>query len=203
MGKDGAHVIKADIMRMITMDARTDTRELLVQYLLAEEGTVQLTPVQLKQLERVEEADRLIRGGRFPRQEDRETILARKYNISRSTARNDLATAEYIFGRSRKRDKNYLMSNHIDFLDQCIKKAQRAGDMRSMVMLIAEKTKAIKELPDYTSANTAPAAIIFNIYSSDINDLTDVEMNADVARKNAMEYLKDRDITDIETEETE
>ena len=76
-----------------------------------------------------------------------------------------------------------------------------AGCIKEAVQLIGEKTKAIKELPDYSTSDTTPAAIIFNRDASTNVNISKIAMDDDKARTVALGFLKKQEITDIEEDE--
>lgn len=191
--------IPANIMRMVTMEARTDNREALVHFLISEPGTVTLTPKQEELLNRAREADRLMQAKRYSRRE-MELLLSDKFNYSIDTARNDMYLAEYIWGNAIKRNKTYLLSSHIDQIDDFIRMARQSGNDKFIEALLDLKTKAIKELPDNNTSDTTPAAIIFNISMDTANLFDGKPITEEEAKKTAGDYLG-KDITDIEHEE--
>lgn len=192
-------VLPAQYMRLVTGEARTDTKDILVQYLVSEPGTVELTQKQQELLERATEADRLMRSGRYSRRQ-MELMLCKKFDYSIDTGRNDLYLAEYLWGNSVKRNKSYLLSNHIDQIDDCIRAARDAGDQKNLAVFMELRGKAIKELSDEDTANTRPAAIIFN-FTMDGNSLFDgAPMTGEAAKKAAADFLG-KDEEEIEFEE--
>ena len=189
-------LLPAQFMRVISGEAKTDIKDILVQYVASEPGTIELTQKQQEQLERAVEADRLMRTRRYSRRQ-MELILAGKFKYSIDTARKDLLLAEHIWGRAVKRNKSYLISNHIDDIDDAIRAAREAGDQKHLAIFMDLKTKALKELSDETASDTTPAAIIMNFTLNQAPALTDNPLNATEARTIAAKYMG-KDIEDIE-----
>lgn len=194
----GAHLLSAELMRMVNLDPKAETKEVLVQYLVSEPGTIELTPKQQEMLERAEEADRLMRKGDYTRME-MEQMLADKFGYSLNTARNDLYLAEHIWGNAHKRNKSYLMSGHIDLIDRLLIAAEQRKDWKNVNFLLAERTRAIKELPERSEGDTTPAAIIFNFGTGTMAEMLGEDMSLEEAHKAASEYLG-KDIEDIDHE---
>lgn len=91
-------------------------------------GKIQLTQDHEKILERWTFADRLIRA-EYMHEYDVPAKLMKEFNISRSTAFEDIRNAKRIFGKVTMEEQVYYSSIHYSYALEEFKKAQRRRDV--------------------------------------------------------------------------
>lgn len=200
----GLQKIPAHITRLMDKgNVKQDLRDVIALYLISEDGAVQLNDEQLKKLERVEEADRLMRSSRWKRLE-MQHLIAKKFKVSLSCARRDLNDAEYIFGNVRKPDKRYQLGKFIDYITDAVEIARQL-DGALWQKLLELQLKAISQIPDEAHTDLSPSVIILNITHEQTRQISDVEISKERARKKAMQVLhngaEDVDYQDIPHEQ--
>lgn len=141
-----------------------NTREMIEQYLIAEEGTVTLTPKQHEILLRWEYADEMIRKDECKRETIAQLIM-RKFGVKRATAYQDIASAESVFASSTPMNKKYRIGLRIEHLERWIAELKGTDDLNKHYLAAdLEKTleKYWKQYPDATVVRS-PKTFVFNI----------------------------------------
>jgi hypothetical protein len=185
--------IPSTLMHQLIAGQELDNREVVINYLVSQKGTVELSELQKDLLDRWETADDLIRSNRYKLTEVAR-VLEKKYQYGLATARRDIADAQYVFNSTNKKNKGYLLALHLDRIDAAIILAMQQNS-RLLPLLFAEYTRAWKELPDDEKGSTTPAAIIFNFTTNHITQLTETEIANETAKAIADKYLKEKGIT--------
>jgi hypothetical protein len=99
---------------------KDSNREAIELYLVSEEGSIDLTDQQKKLLLRWEYADELIRQKEIRDRETQARMIMRKFEVSRTTAFQDIVNAEAIFASSTPLNKKYRIGLRIEFLEKKI-----------------------------------------------------------------------------------
>lgn len=164
-------LIPGNIVRKLGVDAKSSNMEVIVDFLTQEAGTVELNKTQKELLDRWDFADNLIRMRKYKKTEITK-MLMKKFDIGVSTARSDLADAEFVFGSTRKFSKIYHLSNHIDHLEDLIVLAEREGDKDILVKLLYLRMKSIAMMPEEMQKEVNPTKLIFNLTQNNtVNEL--------------------------------
>lgn len=188
-------------LKLMHAEQKVDNLQVIIDYLIADEGTIELSELQQKIYERLDTADNLIRS-RLYKNQTIIRILTKKYNYSPTQARRDIADAQHVFGSVRGSNKKYLLARHVERIEDAMVWAQ-THQPKLIPLLMREYTRAVLSMPDDEKPHTTPAAIIFNISQNNYTQLTGQEMTEDRAGEIAREKIKQLgiDIEDIEIEE--
>jgi hypothetical protein len=95
-------------------------REVIELYLVNDPGTVELNDQQKQLLKRWEYADELIRIKEIRTRELQAQMIMRLFNVSRTTAYQDIVNAEAVFASSTPLNKKYRIGLRIEFLEKKI-----------------------------------------------------------------------------------
>jgi hypothetical protein len=95
-------------------------RETIELYLISETGAVELNEKQKLLLQRWEYADELIRLKEIRDRETQAKMIMRKFDVSRTTAYQDIVNAENVFSSSTPLNKKYRIGLRIEFLEKKI-----------------------------------------------------------------------------------
>jgi hypothetical protein len=95
-------------------------REVIELYLVSDPGTVELNDQQKQLLKRWEYADELIRIKEIRTRELQSQMIMRLFNVSRTTAYQDIVNAEAVFASSTPLNKKYRIGLRIEFLEKKI-----------------------------------------------------------------------------------
>jgi len=196
-------LIPANIMKMLGNQYKTDNREMIISYLVSEEGSVVLTDKQKELMHRWDVADDLMRSRRYTGNEVAK-VLSKKFEYSVSVAFRDMEDARFVYGSTRKSNKQYLLALHVDRIEAAIVLAEQQGRKEILPKLYEVYTKALDKLPEDSKENNAPAAIIFNISTNQSLNLLPQDMTAADAARTAENKLTAKglrlDIDDITPE---
>lgn len=197
-------LIPAKVYKMLDNKRKKSNIEQIISYLSTEEGAVILTDKQEEMLARLRQADDLLRKNKHSTKEVAKILLDiykdRGVSYSTATAWRDIDDARAVFGTTRTVNKNYLVTSHIDEIDEAIKIAKSTQNFKLLPLLFDCKTKAIAHLPDDDSRKNAPPAIIFNITNN--TAIIGNEMSDDEAEQVVKEMMADKNIVvDVEAEE--
>lgn len=122
-----------------------------------------LTPDQEQFMQRLQFADELIRSRKYVRQQIINQIAAR-FQVSDWRADQDITDTHRVFGASRKINKAYLLSFHLDDIQEQINLAKQARRIELLPKLNDNYTYALNSLPaEEKESDSAPAKIIFVI----------------------------------------
>lgn len=182
---------------MLESEDKIDNREAIINYLITDPGTVQLSEKQQKLLERWEFADKQMRSRKY-RKPELLNILMKRFDIQRATANRDISDAQYVFSSVNKPNKNYLLAIHVDRIEDACVWAQQEGHFKLIPFLFAELTRAIKELPAEEQGNPTPAAIVFNIGAVNLGALTKEPMTDAEAFEIAKKRLEQKGVDTID-----
>lgn len=188
MGRN-QQLLPIEAMRLLSTEGKLYNREVIIQYLVGEAGTVKLNPEQENLLQRWSAADDMMRNMETGPNEIA-LALMKKFEYSVATARRDISNAQYVFGSMNVADKRYVISRHLDLIDDCIRKAIAAGKDKLWPILLQVKNKAIEMMPDTQKTDTTPAALIFNIHVTQAADLGAGTITQADAEENVKNYLK-------------
>lgn len=187
-------LIPANIVRKLGIDVKKSNQEVIIDFLTQEQGTVDLNKTQKDLLNRWDYADNLLRTRKYKKTEISK-MLCLKFSISIATARNDMAEAEYVFGSTRKFNKQYILLNHLDQIDDMIIEAQRRRDDDLVAKLMLIRTRALALLPDEMQKEMPPTKIVFNLTQNNTNEIfMPKEITAEEARRHAAARLKELNI---------
>lgn len=106
-------------------NSKRDYKTKIIRF-LTDQDPAPLTADEEKVLSRWEMADRLLRA-----KEPQAYVidqLIKTFGVSSTTASNDLYQAMDVFGRSRRLNKNYLLSHHLERIDKMLVKIQEKWD---------------------------------------------------------------------------
>lgn len=163
--------IPGNIVRKLGVDAKRSNMEVIIDFLTQERGTVELNKTQQELYDRWDFADNMIRKRQYKKTEITKALM-QKFEIGISTARADLADAEFVFGSTRKFSKIYHLSNHIDQIEDLIVQALREGDKDIMIKLLYLRMKSIAMMPDEMKKELHPTKLIFNLTQNNtVNEL--------------------------------
>lgn len=95
-------------------------REVIELYLVSDQGAVELNDQQKLLLKRWEYADELIRIKEIRTRELQAQMIMRTFNVSRTTAYQDIVNAEAVFASSTPLNKKYRIGLRIEFLEKKI-----------------------------------------------------------------------------------
>ena len=163
--------IAPEIVGLLNSNNSKNNLEIITDYLLAEPGTMTLTPKQQKLLERWSCADDLIRKNNKLIKEIAH-FIANKFQVDISTAWRDIDNARSIFGSTRPSNKKYLLMAHVDRIHEDMIFLRKIGDYKNLGIMYKEYTNAIDKLPDDDKASNAAPPVVFNIQFNNYNDLT-------------------------------
>jgi hypothetical protein len=170
---------------MLDQKHKKSNLEQIISYLSTEDGAVILTEKQEEMLGRLKQADDLLRKNKHSTKEVARMLVDifrdKGVNYSIATAWRDIDDARMVFGTTRTINKNYIVTSHIDEIDEVIKLAKSTSNFKLLPLLFDCKTKALAQLPDDDSRKNAPPAIIFNITNNTAiidNNMTDDEAEA-------------------------
>lgn len=187
------------------IDRTVSNREVIEQYLVAEEGTVDLTEKQKELLDRWTFADEKIRenNGKLKR-EGIANLIINRFGVNRSTAYQDMVNAEHIFSTSAPLNKRYRVALRIEFLENQIRLAATDNDHFSVAQLEKVLQKYYEQYPDLTPRET-PKAPHFHINGNAVVDSIISTGEADAILDKQLEKLEliDDGIEDIDFEEVE
>jgi hypothetical protein len=185
--------IPTNVMRMLDAGKKKSNVEVITDYLIAEPGSVILTELQLKLLERIEKVDELFRTGKYTSKEVA-NIVSKQFDQSLSTSWRDIDDARTVLGSTRKSNKKYLLAIHTDRIEAAIIFAQSRGRLDLLAKLFDAYTKACMALPEDKEQHSLPTAIILNITQNNIAQLTETPLTELQASAIARERLAQRGI---------
>lgn len=176
-------------MKMLGTQHKMDNREMIISYLVSEEGSVILTDKQKELMHRWDTADDLMRGQRYAPKEVAQ-LLTKKFDCSPATAWRYMEDASYVYGSTRKTSKNYLLALHAERIQTAIVLAEKQGKKDILPKLYDAYTKAISLLPSETKDNPAPTAIVFSISAEQAGGFLKKDLSPADAARIAEEKLK-------------
>jgi len=110
---------------------------------------------------RIQFADQHLRERKHTR-DDIVALIVGRFGVSRWRAEQDITDAHKAFGATRKLNKTYMLSHHIDTIERQIQMAMDAKDIKSLPRLNDNLTAAINALPDSVDdKDAAPVRIVF------------------------------------------
>lgn len=186
-------LLPTEALRLVNKGKSIDSRDIIVQYLVSEPDAVKLTQQQQTKLARMQECDRLLSTHLHSRR-NIISLLSEKFKVSKDTIARDIVDTEYVFGSTKKHNKPYLLSNHLDLIDDGLRMAKKIGDMNLYLKLMELRLKVIKEVPEDNTQQNAPAVLIFDIIQSNVKGLSEIEMSAERAKEVALKALQFEDI---------
>jgi hypothetical protein len=140
---------------------------------------ISLNSEQEELLQRLHYCDEKIRSRKFSRDEI-VTAIRTRFSVSQWRAELDITEAHNVFGVSRKLNKNYLISEHIENIGRHIKLAEELKRIDLLQKLNDSYTYALNSLPADSEINkSSPAKIIFVIKGSDKHRKTVDELIAE------------------------
>lgn len=181
------------LMELLKTEHKKDTRETIIEYLVSEPGTLELTHEQQDLLDKWQFVDDQIRTRRYTTSEVAKIVM-RKYNKSIAQAWRYINDARFVFGSSMKTSKRYLLAVHAEGIELQLQMAAKEGDRKSYAALSREYTAAIKEMPEDSKGRTAAPMTVYLIAGSNINSLMDVP----IVEAEAREIAKKKIGTDID-----
>lgn len=126
--------------------------------------------------------DTLLRSRKYKRDDILENIRKR-FGISAYRANQDITDAHKIFGETRKLNKNYLLSHHIDEIGMQIQLAKDAGRYELLPKLNDNYTYALNSIPFEAEERETPPAKIVYVFDgapkTEKKDLMSVLLDAD------------------------
>jgi hypothetical protein len=182
-------LIPAKVFKMLDRGRKKSNTEQIISYLSTEEGAVELSEKQQELLARYRKADDLLRKGYLTKKEVAHSLVkifseTKSYSIA--VAWRDIEEACYIFGSTRKTNKNYAVTAHLDEIDEIIKKAKENSAYFKMLPLLFDcRTRALAQLRDDDERKNIPPAIIFNI-------TTGTNITSDMSDEEAEQLVKDK-----------
>lgn len=99
---------------------KDSNREVIELYLVSDAGTVELNDQQKQLLRRWEYADELIRIKEIRTRDLQAQMIMRVFDVSRTTAYQDIVNAEAVFASSTPLNKKYRIGLRIEFLEKKI-----------------------------------------------------------------------------------
>lgn len=122
-----------------------------------------LNPEQEKYMQRLLYADELARSRKYTRQQIINMLVSR-FDVSNWRADEDITDSHKVFGQTRKINKAYLLSFHLDDIQEQISLAKQARRLDLLPKLNDNLTYALNSLPpEEKETEAAPAKIIFII----------------------------------------
>lgn len=182
------------VLRKLAAGKAKSNQEIIIEYLVAEDGAVILTDLQKKLYNRWKMADDLMRHKRYKTVEVLR-IMRKRWEYSPAAAQRDLEDARYVFGSSRKNSKHYHLSTHVDYIDDYIMELRAQGEHELAIRLVGEKIKALKEMQDDKRDPAPPSAIIFSITTKDIGQMISPDFTEAMAQEIADRKLRETGIT--------
>lgn len=126
---------------------------------------IPLTDDQRELMSRIQYADELKRKRTFDREAIINSIVSR-FGISTWRAEQDITDAHRLFGASRKLNKNYLLSQHLDNMEKQIKTFEKANQYALIPKLNDNYTYALNSLQaESLDHEPSPTTIIFIVKS--------------------------------------
>lgn len=153
---------------------------------------------QEKSKERILYADELIRERKYTRKQI-VNMIAVRFDVSTWRADTDISDAHKIFGRARKINKNYVLTEHIDEIQSQIVLARQARQFAILPKLNDNLTYALNSLPpEEKEAQMAPVKIVFRIQDPGAAPL---DVDALLAEAAALIKKKSDDYIDFEEQQ--
>jgi hypothetical protein len=138
--------------------ARTNV-EAIIRFVCKQD--IALTVEQEELFVRVSYTDNLLRSRKYKRDDIIRMIIA-KYQVSNYRAAQDITDAHKIFGETRRLNKNYLISHHIEDIGLQIQAARDTGRLDLLPKLNDNFNRAIELIPDEPEDDDIrPARIIY------------------------------------------
>lgn len=135
--------------------------EAVVRFVLHKDIT--LNSEQELLMQRLQFADEQLRSRKFSRQQVINSIVTR-FQVSEWRADQDITDAHRVFGQTRKLNKAYLLSFHLDDIQEQIQTAKRAGKLELLPKLNDNYTYALNSMPaEEKESDARPARIVFVI----------------------------------------
>lgn len=187
-------LIAADVDKMMSANGKKSNLDVLIEYYVSEEGSVVLTAKQEELRVRIDQANDLLRDGKFSTREVAR-LLTKKFGIALSTAFKDIEGCRYVFGKTKKPGKYYNLNAHIEEISETIIWAKRNGREDLLPKLYNARTLALDRLPDDGKEVPAPAAIILNITQTN-NTFLPPDFSPEDAQEAAKARLKERGVDD-------
>lgn len=176
--------------------------EVIENYLCADEDDRLMMPLSKKQkelLERWSYADEQLRKDRWKHTEILD-MLMKRFNISENSARDDLRSAQMVFGSANALNKLYTSYAQVRRLENNIRVCIAAQNFKAAADFEKVLQKALQALPD-NQAPKSPRQIVFNIANNN-NTFTQSQQELDDAVKAAEELVNYEDIDFEELEDT-
>lgn len=197
-------LIPSRIFNMLDFDRKKSNVEVIIDYVSTEPGTVELTEKQSELLERFQKADELMRKNVHSSKEIANIMVkvfqTKEKNYSVRTAFKDMEDARYIFGSTRKTNKNYLVAAHLDEIDEAIKQMKSQGKIKELTLLFEVRTKALSQLRDDDASKRSAPAIVFNITNT--QNVLNVAISEEEAEEAVREKMASKGITiDLDDEQ--
>lgn len=142
--------------------------EAVVRFVLHKDVVLNADQEQLMQ--RLQFADEQLRSRKFSRQQVINSIVTR-FNVSEWRADQDITDAHKVFGNTRKLNKAYLLSFHLDDIQEQIQMAKRANRLELLPKLNDNYTYALNSMPaEEKESDVRPARIVFVIKGESSKD---------------------------------
>jgi hypothetical protein len=149
------------------------------------EKDIILNPEQERYMQRILYADELIRSRKYTRQQVINMIVTR-FDVSKWRADEDVTDTHKVFGATRKISKGYILSFHLDDIQEQILLAKQARRLDLLPKLNDNLTYALNSLPpEEKESDRAPAKIVFII-----KDRSNKTMDVDAILAEAEKLIK-------------
>lgn len=177
--------------------------EVIENYLCADEEDRLQMPLSKKQSELMERwsfADELLRKDRWKHTEIL-NMLMKRFGLSENSARDDLRSAQLVFGSANALNKLYTSYAQVRRLENNIRVCVAAQNWKAASDFEKVLQKALQALPDNQAPKSA-RQIIFNIQNNN-NTFTQSEEQLQDAIKDAEEYLQFEELPEDDEEQPE
>ncbi len=146
-------------MKLIKQDKPRSSVEAIIRFM--SKADIVLNSEQENLFVRLCYTDTLLRSRKYKR----DTVidmLRKRFGISPYRANQDITDAHKAFGETRKLNKNYLISHHIDEIGMQIQLVKESGRLELLPKLNDNYTYALNSIPvQYEPEDHAPAKVIF------------------------------------------
>jgi hypothetical protein len=154
-------------MKRLTDKPRTNV-EAIIRFVL--HNDIMLTKEQQDLSDRLFFTDMLIRKRKWTRDEVIRMIRVR-FQISQWRANQDITDAHKVFGETRKLNKQYLLSHHIEEIQLQIQMAKEKGMEDLLPKLNANLTDALNALPvDKDPLDSRPKKVMYVFGDINLNE---------------------------------
>lgn len=183
------HALPASALRLPGFAVGRSNLEVLIDYEISDEGTVNLTDTQEKLRERLIYVDSLMRENRHTPKEIA-NLHNKMFGLSMRVAYRDIADAGQVYGKVIRPNKQYLVVHLLDRLMQAIAIAERNGDAKLAGYYYEIYDNALRHLPDdEEQTHKIPSTIIFNATTNEISNITEVQLSPAEANEIAAKRL--------------